>query len=438
MPLKLIVSSFIFALLAVYIAFLNPHEVEIHLTQSYSLKLPMVVLCLTSILIGVFAAGVLNWALEIKFFIRRMRWSFQRKRQAKQYARIEKLYEQGENAFAGGRFDKSAPFFQKILKIHPNHIGALNYMGIIRKMEGNLSQALEFHREAAKQAPDNLKVLYSLAEDYSAAEMFEKEMELLEKIRKIDRNSPTPLSKMRDALLKMEDWSGASAVQKKIVPLISNKEEREKELKHLGHLIYSNGMRFYQSGNHQAAIPEFKRAIRENPFCLPAHIALGDTYQKSGNPKAALKAWKSGFEKTRSPICLLRMQKTHQESNNSDAVIKIYQEAVQSAKNSEKDTLVMMLGALYLDKGLPNDAVRELEGIKPEKSLLHSLLLTRSYQETRETGRLEQDSLSAFEQARETLLQFTCRACHTSLQDWSGQCPVCNGWDSISCGTFSN
>ena len=172
MPLKLIISSFIFALLAVYIAFLNPHEVEIHLTQSYSLKLPMVVLCLISILIGVFAAGVLNWALEIKFYIRRMRWSFQRKRQAKQYARIEKLYEQGENAFAGGRFDKSVPFFQKILKIHPNHIGALNHMGIIRRMEGNLSQALEFHREAAKQAPDNLKVLYSLAEDYSAAEIF--------------------------------------------------------------------------------------------------------------------------------------------------------------------------------------------------------------------------------------------------------------------------
>lgn len=420
----------LFALLAVYVAFLNPHEVQFHLTQSVTFHLPMAVLSLTAVLVGVVATSLLHWTVGIRNFFSRTGENFSSRRREKQLAKVESLYQKGENSFAGKRLDKASRFFEKILVLHPQHIGALYHQGMIMRIEKDFSRALELHLRAAELAPGNLKILYSLAEDYSAAKAYEKEMAILEKIQKIDKHSSTPLEKMRDVCLNMEDWNGASAFQKKIIPLLPHKEDREKAIKRLSQLIYSNGIRLSQNSNSEAAIPEFKRAIRENKHCLPAYVALGDLYQKIDNIKTAIKIWKEGFENTRSPVCLMRIQKAYQESKNSEAVIKIFKEAIRSSKNAKKEVLVMMLGTLLLDNGRPEEAIQELEAIQPTTSLLHALLTTWAHQEKQEAGVV--GKTPAFDLARESILQFTCDECHTSVQEWVGQCPVCSGWDCIS------
>jgi len=67
---KSIITFLFFALLSVYFSFLNPHEVDIHFAQGWSLQLPMIVLFLSSVLLGVLIAGFLQGTLSLKkFFI---------------------------------------------------------------------------------------------------------------------------------------------------------------------------------------------------------------------------------------------------------------------------------------------------------------------------------------------------------------------------------
>ena len=101
----------------------------------------------------------------------------------------------------------------------------------------------------------------------------------------------------------------AANVQKKLISRIEGREKKAKEKKILSRYIYNNGVLHFGKGDFEAAIFEFKKALREDAQCLSAHIILGDACVKTGNRKAALKAWKTGYENTNSPVCLMKMEK---------------------------------------------------------------------------------------------------------------------------------
>lgn len=430
--LKHIVLLLIFTLLSVYIAFLNPHEVEVYLTQSFSLRMPMVILLLGFILVGVIITAIMNWTLKVKSSFGNMKNYFQQKQVGKRELWCREHYEKGENVFAGGNLGKAKVIFNKILEEFPNHVGALNYTGEIARKEGNNDLAVELHLKASKIAPGNLKALKNLAEDYSMTGLFAKEASALEKIRQSEPDSPLILSRIRDSHLKKEDWKNASAIQKRIVSLTRDKKQTEKEQELFSQIIYRNGLAYWEKGQVDSSISEFKKALRTSGKCLPAYITLGDVYLKSGNKKNALKTWEVGLTYTHSPLCLLRIQKTLQEADDLKSLLKIYQAAIKSSNNSVKNTLVLLLGVLYMDKGETEEAIQALETIQPEKSVLHSVLLANAYQQKQDTSNTEKASQSAFSLAKESLLEMVCKECKTPSKEWASHCPKCHAWNSLA------
>ena len=220
MPFKSIITFLFFTLLSVYFSFLNPHEVEIHFAQAHSLRLPMVVLFLGSILLGVLIADLLYRALSLKTFFSNSKVAGRHKRQDSTNRRIGILFEEAENFVACGYISKAIPIYEKILDLSPNHVGVLTRLGNTLREEVNPTRALELHLKAAQAAPKNLNVLYSLADDYLAKAMRPLEMKVLEKISKFDRISPRVFYRMREIYLKLEDWTSAEGVQKKIISRI--------------------------------------------------------------------------------------------------------------------------------------------------------------------------------------------------------------------------
>ena len=178
MPLKSIITFLFFTLLSVYFSFLNPHEVEIHFSQAHSLRLPMVVLFLGSILLGVLIADLLYRALSLKTFFSNSKVAGRHKRQDSTNRRIGMLFEEAENFVACGYISKAIPIYEKILDLSPNHVGVLTRLGNTLREEGNPTRALELHLKAAQAAPKNLNVLYSLADDYLAKAMRPLEMKV--------------------------------------------------------------------------------------------------------------------------------------------------------------------------------------------------------------------------------------------------------------------
>ena len=219
------------------------------------------------------------------------------------------------------------------------------------KTEGKYDDAIELHKKATRLEPENIPLLYALSEDYAAAGMHEDELKTLEKIFQLDQNSLPTLRKMRDACLKTEDWGKAYTHQKSILPLIHDSEELATEQERFSQIVYSKGKQLRKKGDADSAIVELKRSIRENSQSLPAYITLGDIYLEIKNPKAALKIWKDGFTATRSPICLVRMQKYLQATNQVEEIVKLYKGAIRSSQNAEMEQLGLLYGTFLLRQG---------------------------------------------------------------------------------------
>lgn len=432
MTLKHIVLLLIFSLLSVYIAFLNPDKVDVHLTQTFSLHMPMVILLLGFILVGVIITSIMNWTLKVKSSFGNLKNYFQQNQVEKKALWGREQYEKGESIYACGNLGKAKVIFNKILEEFPNHVGALNYTGEIALKQGNSDLALKLHLKALKIAPGNYKTLNNLADDYSSTGSLSEETSTLEKIRQSEPDSLLILSKLRDSHLKKDNLKNAGDVQKRIVSLTRDKKQAEKEEELLSQIIYRNGLAYWEKGQVDSAITEFKKALRINGKCVPAYITLGDAYLKSGNKKNALKTWEVGLTFTHSPLILLRLQKMFQESDDLKNLEKICKEAIQSSDNSVKSTLSLLNGVFYMNRGNTEEAIQALEIIQPEESVLHSVLLANAYQQKQDTSNTEKATQSAVSLAKDSLQEMVCTECKTSFKEWQSHCTQCKAWNSLT------
>ena len=434
MSLKSIIAFIFFTLLSVYFSFLNPHEVEIHFAQNQSLSIPMVVLFLGSVLLGVLIAGLLHGAKSIKLFFYNLRVTGLSRRQNKTDLKIETLFNKAENLLAAGHTLKAIPVYEKTLDRSPNHIGALIRLGNTLRKESNPSRALDLHLRAEEVVPNNLDVLYSLADDYCAKGIQKKEIETLEKILKLDSSSFRVLCRIRDVYLKSEEWELAVKFQKKLISKIKGKEEKESEKKLLCWCIYKIAIGYFNSGNFNTSITKFEQALRENRHCLAGYIMLGEAFLKIKNIKAALKSWKKGYINTKSPVCLIRMEKYYRESGQLGLMIKEYKEALKVPSNSRLETLSLLLGSLFLEENDPQETIKVIEeNIDHEKNIISSILLADAYKKQNKSAASEKFLEKISRQIKSKILSFKCGACGREVDDWEDICSVCNTFDEIQC-----
>jgi lipopolysaccharide assembly protein B len=375
--LKQIVVFLVFALLAIYTAFLNPHDSIIHITQSQSLKLPTVLLLLGSIFIGVIVTVFLFWTFNFKSALVRWKAGFKNNWIEKKHRKAETLFKKGENLFTCGKTDKAQALLERVLEMSPEHVGALNLMGRLLDASDKYDQAETFHKKALALEPQNIRALYDLAHTYSKTDRQNEEIALLQKIQRMNPGTAGPLLRLRDIYVEQKDWKKACVLQKKVLPLLRDKnKEWKKEQTNLGQFLFELGKQYLQEGNEDSAISTFKQALRTSEQCLPAYLSLGDVYLESGKQKQALKIWKTGFQKTGHKACLVRSQIALRESDDFQELLQTYEESLETSE--EKPLLVLLLSTFYLEHGLEDKARQLLQSNSPEHPLFHSLLLEKA------------------------------------------------------------
>ena len=431
MSLRLIISFIFFILLTVYFTFLNPGDIGLRVTQDQTpIQVPVVVFLLVAILIGVLLTSLFTGFTQIKISFKRFLTTRSVEKRTRQNIRWEKLFQKAENSLEGGHRDKGISLLNKILKDNPNHVPSLILLGnIYREME-NFEQALAKHQKAVEQDRENPRTHRCLAEDFAAAGKPEKAINALKQARQLEPDSLLTLRKLREAYRAQGHWNLVLQIQKSILSYASNSGEREQEREYSSQLAFLRGCELIQQRQIEPAISELRRAIKENPKSLPPYIQLGDLYQENDNLKAAIKIWKSGFDHTQSHICLLRLRTAYEQLDKHEEVIKLYQEAVRASENSEKETLALTLAELYLDQGQMEKAMQALWDISSPSIPAH-LFLIKAHQDKQEAGKADQVIRAALKKVTSSLNRFTCRQCHSELDQWSGVCPKCQAWDSL-------
>ena len=407
---------------------------DIHFSQDQSLQLPMIILFLGSILLGILVAGFLHGTLSLRKFFSNLKTVGRIKRQNKTNHRSETLLEEADHFLACGYVSKVVSTYEKILNISPNHVNVLVRLGNILREQGDAERALEFHLRAVEIAPENLDVLYGLADDYSVRVSPKKEIEVLEKILGLDQKSPRILCRMRDVYLKSEDWISVVDVQRKLVVRTEGKGKKEEEKEMLSRYIYKNGSRHLNNDNFDLAIKEFKRALRENGRCLPAHLLLGDAYLKTGDKRGALRAWKKGYANTKSTTCMMRMEKVYRDLDQAEEMIKEYKEAIMNSQNETRETLIILLSVLCLEERTPQEAIQVIEeNTGPEKGIIPSLILSDAYKQDHNETKSQKALEVATRQIKRAVFNFKCGACGNISGEWTDNCSICNTFDAIEC-----
>lgn len=382
MSLKHIVVSVLFVFFSIYVAFLNPHESTFHLTQSQTFKLPTVILLLAAVFTGVLISVAIFWTFNLRNAFSRWKIDFQKSRVEKKHSRLEGLFKKAENFFLCGMLDKASTVLDKILDAAPNHVEALNLKGRFLCAEGKNSQAINLQKKALVEDPQNISVLFDLATTYAKANETDDELNLLKKIHRENPKAAQPLFRLRDTYLKKQDWKNILIAQDKILPLIrNNKEEWEEELKNKSRFLYARGKQQWEQDRRDLAISDFKQALKAWNENFDAHLFLGDAYLETGKTKAALKKWIAGYEQTRNILCLIRVQKViFLEKGDPQALIQIYQKAIDPNQPQESYKYVLLLAVLYLEHGQAENAKNILEENQTDHELLGSLLLAHARQ----------------------------------------------------------
>ena len=430
MSLRLIIIFGFFTLLTLYFTFLNPGDIEIHLTQNTSLALPIPVFLLISVLVGILLTTVFTGYRQIKSSFKHFLQTRSLENQTHRLEQWEKLYQNAENALKGGHSDKALSLFKKILSKNPKHIPSLIQTGNLYREMGKTVQAIEAHQTAVDADRENLQALQSLAEDLLTAGKLDKAIDVLKQARHLEPDSLLTLRKLREAYRKQNAWNLVLQTQKSILSCVTDAEELEQEKEYSSQIAYERGCELIDQQMIDPAISELKRSIKENPKSLPPYIKLGDLYQQNGNLKSAIKTWNSGFEVTGSHICLLRLRAAYEQSEQPDKIIPLYQEAIRASQNSKKEALVLTLAGLYLDRGKMEEAMQTLWSISSPSIPAH-LLLIKAHQDKNETQKADQVIQAALKKLTASTSKFICRQCKSELTQWSGICPKCQAWDSL-------
>ncbi len=420
--------------MAVYFAFLNPTELEVHLTRNLVFKVPMVVFLMGSLLLGVLLSAAFQSLLEIQATWSHFRENQKVKKQESRFKKWDKWYRKAESAIASGRLPKGIALFEKILSDNPHHSAALFQLGNHKRAQGEFETAIDYHQRALVADPEDFQTLYSLAEDYAAAGNIEQQVETLNRCLSLDSNSLPTLKKIREAHLSTQNLDGAQTVQKSILGLMqdSNKLQEEREL--YTRIIYSLGMKQFEDGNFDPAVAEFRRAIKEDENSAPAHVSLGDIYLKLGNSRQALKAWKSGFEKTGAPVCLLRMQEWHDSQGDTGEGDKLLRNAVEKSEGKKRELLSLIYAQRLLSQGKSEDAAGILEAVQ-DGAIITRLSTIKAFQDSGAQEKADALIQSTFDQVENAVRVYYCSACGNEFDNWFGLCPKCESWATLTCGS---
>ncbi len=408
MSLKLYLILIVIAGLSIYVAFLNPGEMEVYFTQSFSWELPKVVVLLGAALLGVGLTGLFSWVEGVKGSIRSSRAAARRRDKENRARQVEKTLTEADNALAAGHFPQAESLYQKIARTQ-NNVRALYGLGVSLRAQDNAKDALKAHLKARVAEPDNVRVLYALAADYESAGEPKKQIEVLQQIVGLDRNAVTALEKIRDAHENAKDWENAYEAQRKILPLVSGQGALAREQKRFGDIIHAHAQKCLEENDREKALAELKRAVREDNQHTESYLALADLYTNAGEDKSALKTWKAGYDNTKAPVFLLKIQNALQQKDQGKDIEKLYQAAIRLASGEGQAVASLLYSVYLLESGSRDQAIKTLETLPEGECLVHQVLLYTARNAESVNGSMPDSMKAVYEQAKQNLIDLASK-----------------------------
>lgn len=357
------------------------------------------------------------------------RW---RKRQASRRAEeIEERYARGLAAVLEGREDEALQHFRAVLELDSRHFNTLLKLGEVLRHFGKHDDAIEYHRKAHHLKEEDTRPLYGLVDDYEAKGDMERARAVLGRIIAIKKHSVSAWRKLRSLHMKERSWAKALEAQEEVEKHleVESGEARDAERRTGRGIRYEIAVERLAEGKTKDAAAAFRRLIKDDPQFVPAYVRLGETLRHEGPDALAIEAWYSGFEATGSPILLSVLEEHFLQQEQPLAAIEALKRAIARAR---KDTIPRFyLGKLYFRLEMLDDALAVLSSLEGRASYAPTLhyLLGRIHERRKNHREAAVEYRRVIKEMELVQLEYRCRFCGETLQEWSDRCSACGEWN---------
>jgi predicted O-linked N-acetylglucosamine transferase (SPINDLY family) len=185
-----------------------------------------------------------------------------------------------------GRLQEAEPVYQQILKADPNHVDALNLLGVLALQRGDSERAIECIagaiRRDGSQAPfhNNLgNALRSRGQLAAAIDSYQRALQLRP-------NYPEAHNNLGIALAEQGQFPGAIAAYQRALELRPNNAAAHNNL----------GVALRFQGQLAGAIASYQRAVQLRPDYAEAHNNLGNALRAQGELAPAIASYQRALQ----------------------------------------------------------------------------------------------------------------------------------------------
>ena len=413
-----------------YLSLVNPVDIEFHFFgQTYPLDLST--LMLSSFALGVLLVFIGTLTRDAK----RALQGYQKTRQIKKAESLKEELNKGMDDYLRGNLAKAKTRFTEVLKKYPSQIDLYFRLSDISFKEGKQEEALHWLEGARLIDMKNVDILLHEAELYQQMKRFDEAIHTLNRAIGLDETNLKALRSLREIYLEGRRWEETLRIQKSILKLTKGKKAEEEEtIFYLG-LMYEHARDLLNRGGKEDlenALKEAKEIVKERKTFQPGFVLLGDIFLRTGKWASAGKVWGKSFNRFKSIIFILRLEKLYLGRGDPSTLLRIYQRVLKH--NPDQWMVAFFYAKLCLRLEMLDEALEEIDEISlriKDFPALHRVL-AEIYLHKKDFSRAAQEFEKTFELSGTAYLPFICAACERESKEWIVYCPQCHQW-----GTFT-
>ncbi|HEU4364798.1 MAG TPA: tetratricopeptide repeat protein [Candidatus Krumholzibacteria bacterium] len=349
--------------------------------------------------------------------------------------RVADPYIEGLKLLIDGRGEEAFVRLQQAIVAGTAPTDAYIRIGKMLRERGDAAKALQIHKSLTIKADltrqERIDIFANVAEDYAALGRPERALEAVETAMR--------RTGLRDAVLM-----GVAAHACHTLDRAEEAYEYLKELKKAGGLgdrevalyLVTVAEKENEKGRTRDARKTLIRALRHDPECASALLALGRIEEKAEDMGAAIRYWRQAatLSADLAPVALRSLERALYQRGTFNEIEAVYRDVLDSRPGDEHAALA--LASFYRKQGRTGEALHLLEdyGHSHPGSVASTVLLSSLYASRGDTDELE-EFLDRSERALDRSTQFKCASCGHLSGEMRWHCPRCNRFDTFARNT---
>ncbi len=345
---------------AVYFLHYNREVIDLHLSDAWSIRVPLALVVIGAALAGSLLASVLGWGEAA------LGW-FSRKKVARKQKRLDRAQERfarAQSLGVQGKRRRARRELRRALKDNPSYIPALRLAADLATDSGNTNDAIRWNerlRAVTNNSPDSV---IRLSETLGHSGHAKEALELLAQNSRGKGANPMVLRKLRDMYFENDRFEAAVEVCEKLSQSSVSDLDRRADNQVAGRVYLAAGEAKLNHSEPEAAIPFLEQSLRHLANEKKSYLLLGDAQLAAGRDRRAQRTWENGYQ-TFGGLEFLQRLALAVGPLESKSVIKKAASNIQSAgRRREKDIHHHVLhAALMLEAGQIEKAEKSLEQV---------------------------------------------------------------------------